>query len=107
MSEAYPVQTVCAVLDCPRSSYYTRPKGKRLDEALVAAVEQVLLRYPYYGYRRVNAQLRRQGVRASERQVRRVLKHLGRARVSGGYGYGPPTATTPTHAIPTSSASLR
>lgn len=79
----YPVQRLCQVLALPRSSYYARPAPSEPDPALVVAVEQVLMRFPTYGYRRVRMQLRREGVPTSERQVRRVLQHVGLTRHVG------------------------
>lgn len=83
LKHRYPVQRLCQVLALPRSSYYARPAPVEPDPALVAAVEQVLMRFPTYGYRRVRAQLRRTGLHTSERQVRRVLQHLGVTRQVG------------------------
>ena len=79
----YPVQQVCRVLAYPRSSYYARPQPRQPAEERVAAVEQVLVRWPYYGYRRVLAQLRRDGQAVSERQVRQVFRQLGVTRQVG------------------------
>lgn len=79
----YPVSQLCRVLDCPRSSYYERRRGRQVQPAVVAAIEQVLLRYPFYGYRRVRAQLARAGLLVGERTVRRVLEALGYSRTVG------------------------
>lgn len=73
----YPVQRLCQVLALARSSYYAAPTPREIDPAVVAAVEQVLMRWPTYGYRRMQVQLRREGIDASERQVRPILRQLG------------------------------
>lgn len=83
MRSDYPVQRLCALLACPRSTYYARPQAHTPDADVVAAVEQVLMRWPFYGYRRVPAQLRRMGIVVGERQVRRVLRQLGVTRSVG------------------------
>ena len=70
------LKRLCAVFDCPRSTYYYRPK-ERDETALVTAIEQVLMRRPWFGYRRVLAQLQRAGVQVGETVVRRLLKTLG------------------------------
>jgi putative transposase len=76
------VSDLCHWLDCPRSSYYRPPKCK--DESqLVARVEQVLMRFPFYGYRKIHQQLLRQQVVVGEHVVRRVLSQLGRTRSVG------------------------
>jgi transposase InsO family protein len=78
----YPLHVLCDVLDLARSSYYYAPQGDR-QQSIVAEVEQVLARYPSYGYRRVRAQLARQGIQVGERGVRRVLQQLGGSRNVG------------------------
>ncbi len=82
LKDEYPVQRLCEVLDCPRSTYYYPPQESTEIE-IVAAMEQILARYPYYGYRRLQAQLRREGMDLGERVVRRVLKQLGGSRSLG------------------------
>jgi transposase InsO family protein len=82
LKDEYPVQRLCEVLDCPRSTYYY-PQQVDEKREVVAAVEQILARYPYYGYRRLQAQLKRQGMDIGERLVRRVLKQLGGSRSVG------------------------
>ena len=78
----YPVTRLCAVLQCPRSTAYYA--SQRPDEtALVQAVEQHLLRYPYHGYRMVTAHLQRQGWPVGTTVVRRILKQLGHTRQVG------------------------
>jgi len=75
-SEA-PVRQLCATFDCPRSSYYYQ--STRTDDGpLLAVIEQVLMRQPWFGYRRVVAQLQRDGYSVGERRVRRVMKQLQR-----------------------------
>jgi len=76
------VTNLCQWLNCPRSSYYRQPKP--CDEtALLAAMEQILLRFPFYGYRKVHKELARQRVRVGEHVVRRLLRQLGLTRSVG------------------------
>jgi putative transposase len=65
-----------AGLECSRSSYYARSQPKAFDPAVVAAVEQAVMRYPFYGYRRV-------GMIVGERRVRGVFALLGHSRNVG------------------------
>lgn len=67
---------LCDLLNCARSSYYYEPRQPN-EAALVVAMEDVMMRWPRYGYRRILAQLQREGVDAGERIVRRLLKALG------------------------------
>jgi putative transposase len=79
----YPIAELCRVLECPRSSYYARPQSSELEASLVEAAERVLMRWPFYGYRRLLAQLKREGWQVGERVVRRLLRWLGGSRQVG------------------------
>lgn len=72
----YPVETLCEVLDCPRSSYYYQPAEDN-DAVLVETIERILGRWPFYGYRRVTAQLKREGLPVNSKAARRVMSQLG------------------------------
>ncbi len=82
LKDSYPVERLCAVLDCARSSYYYQTSG-RDDTQVVEAVEQLLLRKPFFGYRRIAAQLQRQGHTVNTKVVRRILQELGVQRKVG------------------------
>jgi putative transposase len=82
LKDRYPVERVCAVLDCPRSSYYYQT-SERDDTQVVEAVEQLLLRKPFFGYRRIAAQLQREGHTVNTKVVRRILQELGVPRKVG------------------------
>ena len=49
-----------------RATYYYRPKDKternKRDRDLCKNIKAICYRYPFYGYRRVTAALRRKGV---------------------------------------------
>ena len=52
MKTDYPLRQLCVALDCPTSTVYYAPQNR--DESdVVGAIEQVLLRFPFYGYRKV------------------------------------------------------
>jgi putative transposase len=76
LKDKYPVRQLCETLDCPPSSYYYQAQGQA-DEDLITAIEDILMRWPFYGYRRVLKQLQRQGWLVGETRVRRVLKAMG------------------------------
>jgi transposase InsO family protein len=46
------------------------------DEELLSAIEKIIMKKPYYGYRRVTHQLKRAGHKVGETRVRRLLKKL-------------------------------
>lgn len=76
-SADYPIVLLCEVLDCPRRSYYYQVVPT--DETPVRmALEQVMIRWPFYGYRHVTAQLRREGWQVNSKVVRRLLHDFGR-----------------------------
>lgn len=87
LSHEYPVSLLCEVLDVARSTVYYAPQVKPEDASLLEAIERILIRWPRYGYRRVTAQLKREGCEVGETRVRRLLKKLdhsasvGRVRV--------------------------
>lgn len=80
------VTRLCELFACPRRTEYYRA-GARHDQPALQAIEDVLMRQAWFGYRRVVAQLKREGWAIVERSVRRLLKQLqhspavGRERV--------------------------
>jgi putative transposase len=72
----YPVSLVCVTLGCPRSSYYYQARVPE-DPALQEALTQVAATWPTYGYRRITAQLRREGWLVNSKRVRRLMGELG------------------------------
>jgi len=76
LSAEYPVSLLCEVLDVARSTVYYQPQIRPEDVELLADVERLLMRWPFYGYRRVAAQLKREGWQVGETRVRRLLRQL-------------------------------
>jgi putative transposase len=75
----YPVRTLGEALDGPVSTLYYR--SIKADESqLVAAAEQILLRFPCYGYRELSKAPARQGHPIGEHVTRRLLRQLGMSR---------------------------
>jgi len=82
--EGYPVSTVCSVLGLARSSFYYQPASPRADEAVLrAALERLGGQWPTYGYRRLCAQLRREGISVNTKRVRRLMAEMGLLRDRG------------------------
>jgi transposase InsO family protein len=77
LSEQYPVKLVCELLGLSRSTYYHKQQEKAGDRKLLAAIEEILMRKPFLGYRRVTERLQRNGHVVGETRVRRLLKALG------------------------------
>jgi len=72
----YPVKTVCEAWGVPRSSHYYTPA--EADETTArGAILKVAGEWPTYGYRRLTAQLRREGHPLNSKVVRRLMGELG------------------------------
>jgi putative transposase len=78
----YPIALLSETLSVARSSYYYESQT-RSENDVVAAVEQDLMRHPFHGYRRVTAQLQREGWAVGTTRIRRILKQLGHTRSVG------------------------
>jgi len=62
-----------------RSSYYYRrggpsPEQQQAEAQLRDRIEELALRFPRYGYRRVSAQLRREGWAVNHKRVLRIMR---------------------------------
>ncbi|MBA7510549.1 IS3 family transposase ISMco1 [subsurface metagenome] len=58
-----------------RSTYYYKPKGSIPPDAdLADRIERIALEYPSYGYRRITAELKRQGIKVNHKRVLRLMR---------------------------------
>jgi transposase InsO family protein len=73
LRDTSPVQLLCQVLDLAPSTYYYQPRGTD-DLSLLVAIEDVLQRFPVYGYRRVTEQLGREDWTVNHKRVYRVMR---------------------------------
>lgn len=77
---AYPTTTLrqlCALFHINRSWYLARPsaqEGLLRDVALRDAIEQIILEFPGYGYRRVTHELRRRQWAVNHKRVLRIMR---------------------------------
>jgi putative transposase len=74
---ALPTSHLCALLGVSRSWYYARagePTAQEDDVALRDVIEQIVLDFPGYGYRRVTRQLERDGWAINHKRVLRVMR---------------------------------
>ncbi len=83
-----PLAAACAVLGLGRGGYFrARDKqaseglpsrrGRKDEETLLGALEQVVLEFPGYGYLRVTHQLRRAGLQINPKRVYRLMREVG------------------------------
>lgn len=67
------------MMNIPRSTYYYRPKSfsmerQKLDADLRDCIERIALEFTCYGYRRVTAQLKREGWCVNHKRVTRIMR---------------------------------
>jgi putative transposase len=60
-----------------RSTYYDRPARPRDDTAIVEALFAICDDFEFYGYRRVGAALRQQGLIVNHKKIRRLMRGHG------------------------------
>jgi len=77
LTKHYPVRLVCQALDLARSSFYYGTQEEKDDPELHKALLYVAETWPTYGYRRVTAQLRREGWDINGKRVSRLMRMLG------------------------------
>jgi transposase InsO family protein len=80
----YPLAVICRVLAVPRSSVYAQDLQEAHDDRFAATdaavrdhIQRIAGAWPTYGYRRVTAQLQREGEPANSKRVRRLMHALG------------------------------
>ena len=68
----------CRLLSVGRSSLYYAPKGESAETlALMRRIDELFLKYPFYGARRMALHLRREGVRIGRRRAARLMRLMG------------------------------
>jgi len=72
-----PVERLCALAGVSRAGYYRhwQASAPRREEAAVRdAIQRVALAHRHYGYRRIAAQLRREGMAVNRKRVLRLMR---------------------------------
>ena len=68
----------CRLLRVSRSSLYHRPKGESAENlALMRRIDELFLKYPFYGSRQMVRHLWREGVCVGRHRVRRLMRLMG------------------------------
>ena len=96
LREQFPINLLCEVLGVPRSSAYYEPRPDE-DRLLRDALIEVAGQWPTYGYRRLTAQLKREGHVVNAKRVRRLMHELG---IAGEAPQRKPRTTDSSHAFP-------
>jgi putative transposase len=69
------VSRQCGILSIGRSSFYYAPKGESAGNlALMRRIDELFLKYPFYGSRQMARQLHREGLCAGRHRVRRLMR---------------------------------
>ena len=68
----------CQLLSISRSSFYYAPRGESPENlALMRRIDELFLKYPFYGSRQMACQLRREGVWIGRHRIRRLMRLMG------------------------------
>ena len=65
-------------MNLPRSTYYEKSAGQSTQDAtIIERMGEICAEFPCYGYRRVTAQLNREGLIVNHKKVMRIMKEQG------------------------------
>ena len=65
----------CRLLSLGRSSLYYEPKGENAETlVLMRRIDELFLKYPFYGARRMALHLHRESVRIGRRRAARLMR---------------------------------
>ncbi len=68
----------CELVSISRSSFYYQPKGESAENlGLMRRIDEVFLKYPFYGSRQMVRHLRREGIHVGRHRVRRLMRLMG------------------------------
>lgn len=80
-----PLKTQADLLSMSRSSLYYQPVPPSAEEiALKHRIDELYTQYPFYGSRRITAQLRREEILINRKAVQRHMREMGIAGISPG-----------------------
>src|SRR5260370_1706566 len=68
------VREGCSRIGLPRSTYYDAPPVKADNAEIVANITAICNEFEAYGYRRVGAELRHQGMVVNSNKIRRLVR---------------------------------
>ncbi len=81
----------CKLLSISRSSFYYAPRGESPENlALMRRIDELFLKYPFYGSRQMARHLRREGIRVGRHRMRRLMRLMGLEAI-----YRAPRTSTP------------
>lgn len=76
-NEIISITRQCELLDINRSSYYYRPKPVSLETiAIMNRIDEIYTKFPYYGYRKITVQLKRDGLKINKKKVLSLMQQM-------------------------------
>jgi putative transposase len=82
-----PLSVQARLLSISRASLYYRPAQPSAEEiALKHRIDAIFTEYPFYGSRRITAELRREGVLINRKAVQRHMREMGLEAIGPGPG---------------------
>ena len=73
-----PVSRQCRLLDIGRSSYYYQAVPvSQADVDLMRVIDEIHLKYPFYGSRKVRDELKARGIKVGRGHVRTLMRKMG------------------------------
>ncbi len=71
------MSALCAMTGLSRAGYYrwrAGPPGDPVEMELRDTMQQIALEFPYYGYRRITAEMQRRGLQVNHKRVLRLMR---------------------------------
>ena len=73
-----PIAKQCGILELSRSSFYYQPVPLPEGElALMRRIDEIHLKLPFYGSRKIRDQLQREGYKVNRKKVQRLMRLMG------------------------------
>jgi putative transposase len=96
LKDDYSTRLLCETLDVHRCNLYHEPRPDE-DRPIKGALSELAGAWPTYGYRRLTAMLRREGLRVNTKRVRRLMHELD---ICGEAAKRTPRTTDSSHTYP-------
>jgi putative transposase len=96
LKDDYSIRLLCETLGVHRCNLYHQPRPDE-DRPIKDALRELAGAWPTYGYRRLTAMLRRQGLQVNAKRVRRLMHEMG---ICGEAPRHSPRTTDSRHAYP-------
>jgi len=75
--ESLSIRGQCDLLKLNRSILYYKPQAIANDTFIANEIYEIWLAMPFYGYRRITAELKRRGFLINHKRVRRIMAEMG------------------------------